>query len=317
MKTLSTQRDYYLSLERERSTKLVSTGICRAGRQFDRVKSKTERSLNARTKRLRIAKGQNTRVVDLGLDEGSVVEVRLRADLKVHVARGLRVIRGTSTSLNVLVHSVVVRSAVRGEVAQRVECDGILRSVEASGQVVTRKLLVLCVVRGLSTEQEAITANHSISSKQRTLKNVHKVAHVQAWRSVGQSQESVLGLLLWHKRRNGLELQALSEMVLGLNVVAQHIGGRPGLCEGKTLLAVLPAGLKVTANVRRLVVLQTQHTECHTRWRAGLDLKGRAMDGVVLAKDIRRGLTKVLPARWHRDRHGVLVQWVNAEVERE
>ena len=41
------------------------------------------------------------------------------------------------------------------------------------------------------------------------------------------------------------------------------------------------------------------------------------MDGVVLAKDIRRGLTKVLPARWHRDRHGVLVQWVNAEVERE
>lgn len=131
---------------------------------------------------------------------------------------------------------------------------------------------------------------------------------MQTRSAVGEGNESVLGLLLRHQRRDHLELKTLGEVVLRLDVVAEHVGRRPGLRESKTLLAVLPASLEVTTDVRRLVVVETQHTERHARWRASLNLKGRAVDRVVLTKNVRGGLTKVLPARWHRDRHIVDAQ---------
>lgn len=286
----------------------MSASVSRATRELDRVEGKTKGSLDTRAESLGVAKGKDTRVVNLGLDKGSIVKVRLRTNLEVNVARSLRVVRGASAGLNVLVHAVVVRSTVRGEVAESVQRDSVLRGMVASSQVVAGQLLVLGVVRGLSTKEEAVTAHHSVSRSKRTLEHVQELARVQAWSAVGEGDQGILGLLLRHKRRNHLELETLGEVVLRLNMIAEHISRRPGLRESQTLLTVLPASLQVTTDVRRLVVVETQHTERHTRWRASLDLESRAVDGVVLTKDVRGGLTEVLPARWHRDRHIVDAQ---------
>ena len=108
----------HLGLERQSSTELVSAGVRRATRELDRVEGKTKGGLDTGAESLGVAKGQDTRVVNLGFDEGSVVEVGLRTNLQVHVARCLRVVRSTGAGLNVLVHTVVVRGAVRREVAE-------------------------------------------------------------------------------------------------------------------------------------------------------------------------------------------------------
>ena len=292
------------SLKGERGTNLVGARISSARRDLKGVERETKGGLDARTQGLGVAEGQDTGVVDLGLDERSVVKVGLGTDLEVHVAGSLRVVGGAGAGLNVGIHAVVVRGAVGRQVAESVQRDGVLRSVEASSQVVAGQLLVLGAVGGLGTEQEAVTADHGIGGQQRALEGIHKVAHMHTGRLVGERHQGVLRLLLRHERRDHLELQALGDVVLQLNVVAEHIGSRPGLRESQTLLAVGPARLQVAADGRRLVVVQTQHFEGHTRGRARLHLQGRAVDRVVLTKDVGRGLTEVLPAGRHGNRHG-------------
>lgn len=49
--------------------------------QFLGVKSQTERSLNTRAEGLSVTKGNDTRVVDLGLDERRRIEVSLGTNL--------------------------------------------------------------------------------------------------------------------------------------------------------------------------------------------------------------------------------------------
>ena len=49
--------------------------------QFLGVKSQTERSLNTRAEGLSVTQGNDTRVVDLGLDERRRIEVSLGTDL--------------------------------------------------------------------------------------------------------------------------------------------------------------------------------------------------------------------------------------------
>ena len=77
----------------------MSAGIGRARGELERVERETKRGLDARAEGLRVAERKDTRVVDLGLDKGSVVEVGLGADLEVDVARGLRVVRGAGAGL--------------------------------------------------------------------------------------------------------------------------------------------------------------------------------------------------------------------------
>lgn len=251
------------------------------------VERKTERGLDAGAQRLGVAEAEDTRVVDLGLDEGGVVEVGLGADLEVDVRVGaLGVVRGTGTGLGVGVDTVVVAGRVGRQVAEAVEGDGVVGGVEAGAEVVAAQLALLDVVAGLSTGEEAVAAEDGVGSEGGALEEVKVLAGVQTGLLVGRGEERVLGLLLGHERRDELELEALGDVVLELNVVAEHVGGGPGLGEGDAVLAVLPLGLEVAVDGLRLGVTDAENAEGDTVGRLGLDLERVAVDGVVLGQEV-------------------------------
>lgn len=130
---------------------------------LDSVQGQTKRGLDTWSKGLSVAEAQDTRVVDLGLDKGGIVEVRLCSDLQIDLTGGpLGVVGSASTRLNVWVDSVVVACRVIGQVAQGVQSDGIFWSMKASSKVVLGQLSILDVVGSLCTQQEAIATKDSV-----------------------------------------------------------------------------------------------------------------------------------------------------------
>lgn len=130
------------------------------------VEGKAKRGLDAGAESLGVAEDKETSVVDLGLDKGGVVEVRLGADLdRDTTGGGLGVVDGTGTSLNVLRDLVVVRGRVDGEVLERADGNGVLGGRVADGGGVAVKLASLDVVRRLTTDKEAIVADNGVSGE--------------------------------------------------------------------------------------------------------------------------------------------------------
>ncbi|KAI3482094.1 hypothetical protein L1887_55225 [Cichorium endivia] len=279
----------HLGLEGDRGTQLVGVGRSLRVAELGGVERKTERGLDAGAERLGVAEAEDTRVVDLGLHEGG----------------RCRVVRGTGTGLGVGVDTVVVAGRVGRQVAEAVEGDGVVGGVEAGAEVVAAQLALLDVVAGLSTGEEAVAAEDGVGGEGGALEEVKVLAGVQTGLLVGRGEERVLGLLLGHERRDELELEALGDVVLELNVVAEHVGGGPGLGEGDAVLAVLPLGLEVAVDGLRLGVTDAENAEGDTVGRLGLDLERVAVDGVVLGQEVVGSLacgvtmllTKVLPGR--------------------
>lgn len=120
------------------------------------------------------------------------------------------------------------------------------------------------------------------------------LAGVEAGLLVGAGEEGVLGLLVGDKGGDELKLETLGDVVLELDVVAEHIGGAPCLGEGNTVLAVLPLGLKVAVDRGSLGVTQAEHTEGDVVRGTRLNLEGGAVDGEVLSEQVGCGLAKVL-----------------------
>lgn len=135
------------------------------------VEGKTERGLDTRAESLGVAEDKNTRVVDLGLDEGGVVKVSLGTDLERDGADGrLGVVDSLGAGLNVLGDLVVVRGGEGGEVAEAVEGDGVLGSGEAEGSGVAGDGTGLDVVRSLGTDKETVVADNGVSGEGGALK---------------------------------------------------------------------------------------------------------------------------------------------------
>ena len=280
-----------LGLEGDRGTELVGVGRGLRVAELDSVEGKTERGLDTRSESLGVAEAEDTGVVDLGLDESGVVKVGLGTDLEVDVRVGaLGVVSGTGTSLSVGVDTVVVVGRVGGEVAKTVEGDGVVRSVEASAEVVSAQLAFLDIVASLGTGEETVTAENGVSSEGGALEEVKVLTGVQTGLLVGGSEKSVLGLLLGDEGGDELELEALGDVVLELNVVAENVGSGPGLGEGDAVLSVLPLGLEVTVDGLRLGVSDTENAEGDTVRGPGLDLERVAVDGVVLGQEVVGGL---------------------------
>lgn len=266
--------------------------------ELDSVEGKAERCLDTGSQSLGVAKAEDTGVVDLGLHKGSVVKVGLGTNLKVDVRVGaLGVVGGTSTGLGVSIDAVVVAGRVGREVAETVEGDGVVGGVEASTEVVSAQFTLLDVVRSLGTGKETIAAKDGVSSEGGTLEEVEVLTGVQTGLLVGGSEKSVLGLLLGDKGGDELELEALGDVVLELNVVAEDIGSGPSLGEGDAVLAVLPLGLEVAVDGLRLGVTDAENAEGDTVGGLGLDLERVTVNGVVLREEIAGGLAKVLPGR--------------------
>lgn len=260
-------------------------GDCaRLGRgELGSVESKAQRGLDARSQCLGVAEAEDAEVVDLCLDKGGIVEVDLGSHLEVDPSVGgrLGVVGGTGTGLDVGVDAVVVRGRVGGEVAQALQGDGVLGGVEAGSEVVLGHLGSLDVVRGLGTSEETVTAQDGVGSEDGSLEEVEELAGVESWLLVGGSYQDVLCLLVGEEAGDELQFEALGNVVLQLNVVAQDIGSGPGLGEVEAVLPVLEFGLEVTGDGTRLGVSDTENLEGDAGGGPGLDLECGAVDGAV------------------------------------
>jgi hypothetical protein len=111
---------------------------------------------------------------------------------------------------------------------------------------------------------------------------------------VGSSKDSRLLVLLRKKSSGEVELQALSHVILKLELVAEDIGRGPSLGDDEPVLAVRVLGLDVTSDVGALRVTSTSNAEGSVGRRRGLDLERGAVEGVVLAEQVARRLAEIL-----------------------
>lgn len=122
----------------------------------------TERCLDTRAESLGVAKGEDTAVVDLGLDERRRVKVSFRADLEDDlVVRSL--VGRLRTSLDVAGYSVVVRGGVIFELVGCEKRDSVLGRTEANTSSVLVDLAGSDIVASLTTKEEAVVSNDCIS----------------------------------------------------------------------------------------------------------------------------------------------------------
>ena len=223
-------RILHLRVEGERSTDLVG-GLAGGGVvDSSGVEGKTEGSLDARSESLGVAEAEDTRVVDLGLDEGGVVKVSLGSDLDGDTVEGrLGVVDGLGTGLDVLGHLVVVAGAEGGEVAQTVEGHGVLRGGEANGSGVSGDGTGGAIVRGLGTDKEAVTADDGVGGEGGALEEVDGGSGVERGLLVDGSEDSRLLGLGRVEGRGQVKLETLGDEVVDLDLGSEEVGGGPGL----------------------------------------------------------------------------------------
>lgn len=111
--------------------------------------------------------------------------------------------------------------------------------------------------------------------------------------SVDKSR-SRLGTLLWEKNAGNVELEALGELVLELELGAESVRGGPDLGGDDTLLVVGVLGLNVGVDDGAIRGTVTGNTEGNTGGGLGLHLEGCTENGVILGEQVIRALAKVL-----------------------
>lgn len=139
------------------------------------------------------------------------------------------------------------------------------------------------------------------------LEDIKSGTGVESALLVNSVDERGLRTLLGEKRRGEVELEALGDEVLELNLGAEDVAGGPGLGEGQAVLAVGVFGLKVAVDGVGLGVTRTTDFEGDVGGGLGLDLKGCSVEVVVLAEEVTGGLAKVLGAILVRE---VVTTWL-------
>ena len=94
----------------------------------------------------------------------------------------------------------------------------------------------------------------------------------------------------------GVELEALGDLVLELDLVAERVVGGPGLSDGQAVGLIGVLALEVTRDVRRFRVTVSIDLEGDVRGSRGFNLEGGAAEVIVLAEKVIGGLAKVLYA---------------------
>ena len=117
-----------------------------------------------------LTKGDDTSVIDFGLDERRTIKVHLRANLNVYVAVSrLIIIESTGAGLHVTADTVVVAGTVTIKVVEAVKSNSVFGGIVAYSSGIAGNIAAADVVRGLSTNQETVTAEDSISSESGSL----------------------------------------------------------------------------------------------------------------------------------------------------
>jgi len=284
-----------LVLEGESKTKLVSILV-----QTRRVNRTTNGQLDTRTKQLSVAKSEDTRVGDLGLDKGSTVELVLGTDFQGNSVGALGIPNSLTTSLDVRADTVVVRGGEHGQGVSGVNSNSILGSRVAERSVVTGNLAVQNIISNFTTSKETFVANYSVDIEV-GLENIKRSNSVDIRLLVNGID---LGSLLANRRKEGsqnLQLETLSKVIFELDLSVEVVGGSPSFSEANAVGLVRVLGLEITEDDTGLVVTLTVNLEGNTVGSSGLDFELNGTDGEVLGKEVLAGLANIVECDW--DRH--------------
>jgi hypothetical protein len=119
---------------------------------------------------------------------------------------------------------------------------------------------------------------------------------VKAGLLIGRTEEDRLCVLLGVDGGCGVELEALGDLVVELDLVAERVVGRPGLSDGQAVGLVGVLALEVTRDERGFRVADSVDLEGDVRRSRGFNLEGCTVEVVVLAEEVIGGLAKVLYA---------------------
>jgi len=130
---------------------------------------------------LRVANGNDARVVDLGLDKRGGVKVSFPADLDGDTTMGaLVIIDGLGTGLNVRAYTVIIAGRERLHVVESMESDGIFWGIESNGTSVTSYVALGNIVGGFYAKEETITAKDGVRGERWALEKVKSGAGMES-----------------------------------------------------------------------------------------------------------------------------------------
>lgn len=208
--------------------------------QLQGVEGGTQAESDTWSQLLRVGKGSQTGVSDLGLDESGLVQSVLGSELNVDVGGLDGVPGGLSTNLNQWRNLVEVggredRKVGGGGSSQRVvevgvtETDGVLVNLGGSN-----------VVTKLSTGGETVVGNGQVSGSQWALQQVEEQSGVDSRLRVEEVQLSS-SRAVWNHAGVQLTLETWSQQLRELKLGVQGIGVVPTLGEGQAgrLVSVL------------------------------------------------------------------------------
>jgi hypothetical protein len=117
---------------------------------------------------------------------------------------------------------------------------------------------------------------------------------VKARLLIGGTEVDRLCALLGVENGCSLELEALGDLVVELDLVTERVGGVPRLGDGQAVGLVGVLALEVTKDVRRFRVTVSVNLEDDVRGGRSFNLKRGAVKVVVLAEEVIGGFAKVL-----------------------
>jgi len=290
---------YISALEHERSTDLVGGTGGRRRVELLRIEREAEGCLYAGSESLCVTKGEDTTVVDLGLDESGRIKISLGANLELDAIRGPgSIIYGLTTGLNVTRDTVIVARGVLLELVCREEGNSVFGCAESSRRGVVGQGAGGDVVRGLGTKDETVIAHDSVGGDLGAIKKVNVGTAVQARQFVDRSQDRRLAYAftgIGQKSRRERELQTLCKLVVKLDISDKVVLVVPRLGDGEPVFAVGVFSLEKSADVGGVVGLRARSPEGDVGGCDSLNLEVSEARGEVFAQEIVGRLAKILP----------------------
>lgn len=226
---LARVRKARLTLKGEAGTELVGSLVELLG-----VEGATETQGNTLAEEDVVANGSDTAVVELDLGERDGVDAVLGGNLKADSVAGLGVPGSLGTGLNLAVDLVVVRGSEDAQVVSGGDGSAVLGSSVADSSAVAGDSSLLDIVASRGTSEETLVADDSVDVGLGALEEVEESTAVETGLLEVEVELSTLGSGGGEEVEETLELEALGEGVVDLNLGVQGVGGVPGLGQGKT-----------------------------------------------------------------------------------
>lgn len=202
---------------------------------------------------------------------------------------------------------MVVAGGEGVQVVEAVYGDGVFGCVVADGGCVAGDVALCDVVRGLCADEETVTAEDGIGCERGSLWNSHNLFDrkqtgkkndvgadleqvecgtcVESGLLVNGTEDSRFLALLGEEGGVQVELEALGDLVLELDLVAEDVGGGPGLGDGEAVFRVSVLGLDVAVD-DVLGVAVAADFESDVGGCFGLDFESGAVVVVVFGEKV-------------------------------